>query len=190
MELIKSKVRYKTYGNHEPHTIILHHTAGGRVGSESYLKQQGLGYHYMIDKDAKVYQYNSITDIVGHASKANNGYIGISYVSGGVLGPTTEHQILASIDLIKSIGYDNISKVSNHATIDKIIAKRGWKSDPFYTGEKSEQNNWAIKNKELDRVAKATGLQPIKYNIMLSALPILNKTYPMSIVTDDIQQGD
>lgn len=190
MELIKSKVKYKNYGYHEPHTIILHHTAGGRVGSESYLKAQGLGYHYMIDKDGKVYEYNHIGEVVGHASKANRGYIGISYVSGGSLGPTNEVQIKASIELIKYISENSdVTKVSNHATIDKLIAKRGWKSDPQYIGEKSEQNNWTIKNKELDRIAKETLLQPIKYNAVLSMLPIMDDIYPRSskIEQDDLK---
>ena len=190
MSLVKSKVRYKSYGYHEPTIITLHHTAGGRAGSEQYLKQQGLGYHYMIDKDGTVYQYNDISEVVGHSSRANHGYIGISYVSGGPLGPTTEQQIQASIELIKSItnNYSSVSKVSNHATIDKLVAKRGWKSDPQYLGEKSEQNNFSIKNAQLDRIAKETGLQPIKYNVVLSRLPIMNDRYPTSslLPSDDL----
>jgi hypothetical protein len=191
MNLIKSKIRFKSYGYHEPSTVILHHTAGGRPGSESFLKQKGLGYHYMIDKDGTVHKYNSINDIVGHASRANNGYIGVSYISGGALGPTNEVQIQASIALLQRLKADyGVSKVSNHATIDKIVAKRGWKSDPHYIGEKSEQNNWTIKNSELDKIAKATGLTPIKYNIVMSRLPIMDDVYPRSLREDDIEMGD
>jgi N-acetyl-anhydromuramyl-L-alanine amidase AmpD len=145
----------------------------------------------MIDKDGSVYSYNGPNDIVGHASKANRGYIGISYISGGALGPTNESQIQASIALLKVLRRDyGIEKVSNHATIDKIIAKRGWKSDPFYAGEKSEANDWKIKNSQLDVISKETGLTPVKYNPVLTMLPILNNTYPSSILMDDIDLGD
>lgn len=194
MKLIKSKVRYTTYGYHNPHTVILHHTAGGRIGSESYLQQKGLGYHFMIDREGIVYSYNPVTDVVGHASRANHGYIGVAYVSGGPLGPTSEAQIQASIELLSTLAEENdsIVKVSNHATIDKIVAKRGWKSDPQYNGEKVEQNDFKIKNNELDRVAKETGLQAIKYNVILSKLPIMDGTYPRASLLPqcDLEAGD
>jgi hypothetical protein len=191
MNIIKSKIKYSTYGHHNPHTITLHHTAGGRVGSEAYLKQQGLGYHYMIDVDATVYSYNEVNAIVGHSSRANNGYVGISYVSGGPLGPTSEKQIQASIELMNMLKgkYSSITKVSTHAAIDKLVAKRGWKSDPHYIGEKTEQNNWLIKNRELDKVEAATGLKAIKYLPILNMMPILNDTYPQSVDSDDIDIG-
>lgn len=164
MKLIQSNVRFKVYGSHVPHTITLHHTAGGRVGSEGYLKQQGLGYHFMIDKDGTIHQYNGINNVVGHSSKANRGYIGVSYISGGKLGPVNDLQLQASIELCESLakGYESITKVSDHATIDKIVANRGWKSDPQWPGEKSEKNDWSIKHKYLDMIADGSGLKAIK----------------------------
>lgn len=166
MKLVKSTTKFAVYGTHTPTTITLHHTAGGLIGSEDYLKLKGLGYHYMIDKDGTIHKYNSCREVVGHSSKANRGYIGISYVAGGdKLGPVNNIQLEASIALIEDIvnRYPSIQSVSDHATIDKIVAHRGWKSDPQWPGEKSESNNWAIKHKYIDLIAKETGLKAIKY---------------------------
>lgn len=67
-----------------PTKIVLHDTAGPTLsGAESTLKQRGLGYHYMIDRDGKVYQYYKNTDAVNHAYGANKLTIGISLVGGG-----------------------------------------------------------------------------------------------------------
>lgn len=166
MKLIQSKVRYTVNGIHEPHTVILHHTAGGLKGSESYLRQKGLGYHFMIAKDGTVYAYNPVDEVVSHASRANYGYVGVSYESGGTLGPTNELQLQASIELLTKLAsdHDSITKVSDHASIDKIVAKRGWKSDPFWPGEKSEVNNWKIKHKYIDLISSKTGLVAVKYD--------------------------
>ena len=166
MKLIQSNLRFKSYGSHTPHTVTLHHTAGGRVGSESYLKQQGLGYHFMIDKDGTTHQYNGLDNVVGHSSKANRGYIGVSYIAGGSLGPVNEIQLQASIELLKDLHnkYPNITKVSDHATIDKIVAKRGWKSDPQWPGEKSESNDWKVKRHYLNLITQQTGLKAVYTN--------------------------
>ena len=173
MKLIQSKVRYKVYGHHRPTVAILHHTAGGRKGSEDYLRVKGLGYHYMIEKDGTVYGYNDIEEIVGHASKANDGYVGISYISGGPLGPTNDIQIQASIELLKELRSQGVTKVSDHATIDKIVAFRGWKSDPHWQGEKSEVNNWTIKRDMLQKIADESGLTPIHNTKLTKALGFL-----------------
>ncbi len=164
MKIIQSKKSYKSYGTHKPHTVTLHHTAGGRVGSEDYLKLKGLGYHYMIDKDGTVYSYNPITDVVGHSSKANRGYVGVSYVSGGTLGPVNEVQLQASRELLKDIcnSHPSVHYVSDHATIDILVAVRGHKTDPQWPGEKVEQNVWSIKHKYIDDIASYSGLTPIK----------------------------
>lgn len=171
MKLIQSPKRFDLIitkqnpnGKHIPHTVTLHHTAGGRVGSEDYLKLKGLGYHYMIDKDGTIYKYNNITDVVGHSSKANRGYVGVSYVAGGVtLGPVNENQLQASIELLSSLHKDHpsIQYVSDHATIDKIVAHRGYKSDPQWPGEKPEVNDWSIKHKYIQLISDATGLKPV-----------------------------
>lgn len=161
LNIKQSKVIYKSYGYHEPHTVTLHHTAGGRVGSETYLKSINLGYHFMIDVDGSIYAYNSIDEIVGHSSKANNGYVGVSYVAGGPLGPVNEAQLQSSKDLLLDLAnkHDSITHVSDHATIDKIVAHRGWKSDPQWPGEKAEQNDWDIKKQHLLEIAEYAGLE-------------------------------
>ncbi len=163
-KVIQSKVKFNVSGTHNPKTIILHHTAGGRVGSEGYLKQKGLGYHAMIEKDGTIYRYNDINEVVSHASRANVGYVGISFIAGGPLGPVTDAQIQAAIQLINEMKdeADSLVKVSDHATIDVLVAKRGWKSDPQYQGEKVEQNDYSIKYKILDRISFETKLDTIK----------------------------
>jgi N-acetyl-anhydromuramyl-L-alanine amidase AmpD len=166
MNIIQSKKLFKSYGSHNPNTITIHHTAGGRVGSEDYLKTKGLGYHFMIDKDGTVHQYNEISDVVGHSSKANRGYVGVSFVCGGKLGPASQEQITAVIELADSLRnkHNNIKYITDHATIDILVAKRGGKSDPQWPGEKVEQNNWDIKHKYIDLIATRSSLKAIKYN--------------------------
>lgn len=164
MKLINSKVRYVTYGYHDPYMITLHHTAGGRVGSEQHLKIKRLGYHFMIETDGTVYSYNPIDQVVGHSSKANTGYVGVSFVAGGSLGPVNELQLQASKELCKQLAedYESITHVSDHATVDKKITKRNAKSDPQWPGEKVEQNNYVIKHKYLDIIADFSGLKAFK----------------------------
>jgi len=176
MNLIQSKVRYQATGMHEPHTITLHHTAGGLKGSEAYLKQKGLGYHFMIAKDGTVYAYNPVDEVVSHSARANFGFIGVSYEAGGPLGPVNEAQLASSIELVTVLANDcdTIRKVSDHASVDNMIAHRGWKSDPQWPGEKSEVNDWTIKHKFLDSIARASGLVAFKYdpNDVKSKIPL------------------
>lgn len=162
--VIQSNVKFSVSGSHRPTLIVLHHTAGGRVGSEGYLKQKGLGYHCMIERDGKIFIYNEITKVVSHASRANIGTVGISFIAGGTVGPVTDAQIEAAIQIINKMqdDVDSLEKISDHATVDVLIAKRGWKSDPQYQGEKVEKNDFSIKYKVLDRISKATGLNALK----------------------------
>ncbi len=165
MKLIQSPVRFTVYGEMAPLHITLHHTAGHRKPSEDYLKQKRLGYHFMIDPDGTVYAYNDPMEVVGHSQSANHDYIGISLVCGSPLPAANELQIQATKELCTYLatGYPTIKTISDHATIDRIVAHRGWKCDPQWPGEKAEQNIWAIKHKYLDEIAQCCGLDPVKY---------------------------
>ena len=166
MKIIQSKVRFKSNGNHKPHTITLHHTAGSIKGSVPYLVQKGYGYHFLISKDGTINAYNPVSDVVSHSYKANVGYIGISYEAGGPLGPVLDIQRDASIELIKDLisNHKDIDTISDHASIDNIIARRGWKSDPQWPGEPVEGSIWAIKKANLDVIAKACKLKTLSFN--------------------------
>ena len=49
-------------------TIVLHATAGSTLaGALSTLHKKGFGYHYIIDKDGKVYKGAPTTSVVAHA---------------------------------------------------------------------------------------------------------------------------
>lgn len=55
----------------EVDTIVLHATAGSTLsGAVSTLRQKGLGYHYIIDKDGTVYKGCAASRSTGHAGNS------------------------------------------------------------------------------------------------------------------------
>lgn len=67
------------------HTIVVHESAGPTLdGAISTLKQRGLSYHFIIDKDGTVYQLQPIDRKAPHARKDGNDHaIGICLIGGG-----------------------------------------------------------------------------------------------------------
>lgn len=52
-------------------TIVLHASAGTSLsGAVSTLRQKGYGYHYLIDKDGKVYKGAPALSVVAHAGES------------------------------------------------------------------------------------------------------------------------
>ena len=84
--------------------IILHDTVTSTVQAAiDTLKQRGLGYHYLIDKNGDIVQLAKPEDLMWHALKYNMHTIGISFIGGVHQGDITPTQINAAIELITEL---------------------------------------------------------------------------------------
>ena len=144
-------------GRQDPEMIILHHTVTPTVQSAiNGLMGRGLSYHYIIDKNGKVFEMVDPHQVAEHALGYNRDTIGISFVGGGKFGPANELQIKASIRLIQELKreFRNLDTITGH----KHVARNG-KSDPMWICDKPERNDWKCDAKYMDRMAQATGLK-------------------------------
>lgn len=155
--VLRSKMRFV-----RPHTVVLHHTAGGTVsGAVSALQRRGLGYHYIISKKGNVTEFVPPNRYTAHAYRANRGTIGISFVGGGRHGPVTDLQIDAAIQICKIIkqDYPTVKNITGHKHIDPRGDKwRSAKIDPRFKGEPANSIDNKIDKKYMDRIAKASDL--------------------------------
>lgn len=152
-----------------PHTIIIHHTAGGNLsGAESALKSRGLAYHYMIDKDGTVYEYAKPSRRTYHAYKRATGTVGISYVGGRTAADFINEAQMASLEeLIVKLKreYPTIKKLSGHKHMDPRTKSSRWpyKVDPYWPGDTPngyvDGHNWKNDRYHMDRLCKLSGLQ-------------------------------
>jgi N-acetyl-anhydromuramyl-L-alanine amidase AmpD len=155
--ILRSKRRFV-----RPHTVVLHHTAGGTVsGAVSALKNRGLAYHYIINKKGTVYEYAPPSRYTAHAYKANRGTIGVSLVGGGKYGPATDLQIDSIIQLCKIIkqDYPTVKSITGHKSIDPRGDRwRSAKIDPRFPGEPANGIDNKIDVKYMTRISKACDL--------------------------------
>lgn len=130
----------------KPIRVILHDTAGPTLASaEQTLKERGLGYHYMIDRNGTINQYYDDIEAVNHAFGNNKLTIGVSLVGGDGL-KLEDVQITSTIELLKQLKANNptIKTFSSHKEVDP----RHGKIDPeFHPFEGT-----------MDRIADETGL--------------------------------
>ena len=137
-----------------PWFVVLHDTAGPTLHSaEETLKQRGLGYHYMIDKDGVCYEYALPSMKMSHAAGYNTGSVSISYVGGGGYGKVNDTQIQASIDLIN----EHITKLAHslRAITGHKHASNSGKIDPEFDGDDDDYMNL---------ISEKTGLEFLKFN--------------------------
>jgi len=79
-----------------PRGITIHYTAGGRAStSMKFLREQGLGYHLIIDRDGHIYQMYYLDSTCSHAGNANwndlspnRHHIAVALANYGPLSPT------------------------------------------------------------------------------------------------------
>lgn len=133
-------------------TIVLHATAGkGLAGAIETLKDRGLSYHYIIDKDGSVKKCVPTERVAWHAGVSEgpegkwvNGYsIGISFVNlNDGVDPYTLAQRVAALDLIKDLkkAIPTIKWLTTH-----------WAVSP---GRKTDPKNYPVLH-----AAKLTGLE-------------------------------
>lgn len=139
--------------------VVLHDTAGPTLaGAESTLKQRGLGYHYMIDKDGQAYQYAEPHETLYHAIGFNEGTVAISFVGGGDYGEVNERQIHSCIDLIEEVMTLKHPKVQLEGVTCHKHVNKGRKIDPRFPGEPPHGVNLEIDRKWMKQIADATGL--------------------------------
>jgi hypothetical protein len=83
--------------------LVIHHTAGGTVESTiKTLQDRRLSYHYLVDKDGKVYQLVDDAVIAYHAFEANRVSVSISLVAPNDRGVTSP-QVQAALELGRTL---------------------------------------------------------------------------------------
>jgi N-acetyl-anhydromuramyl-L-alanine amidase AmpD len=142
--------------------VILHHTAGGTVqGAVSALRNRGLGYHYMIDKDGTVYEFAEAHRYMAHAYRANRGTLGIAFIGGGKYGAANACQLSAVVELLEQLklNYPSITEVTGHKHVDRRgkHLRRG-KIDPRFEGEPEQSIDWETDRTFMKIIAREAGL--------------------------------
>lgn len=137
-----------SYRDTPPNMIIIHDTVCGTVQqAENVLKDRGLAYHYVIDKDGIIHEYVDPKRLAHHALGWSYTTIGISANAGGKYGLVNEKQKQAIIELSKALRkkFPTIKYVTGHRD-----ASKSGKIDPEVPGKYSD---WMLD------IQKATGLK-------------------------------
>lgn len=136
-----------SYRDVPPNMIIIHDTVCGTVQqAENVLKDRGLAYHYVIDKDGTIHEYVDPKRLAHHALGWSYKTIGISANAGGKYGLVNEKQKQAIIELCKALKkkFPTIKYVTGHRD-----ASKSGKIDPEVKGD---YGTW------MREVAKLSGL--------------------------------
>lgn len=160
MQLIKKHRMFKSQPVQAAvHTVIIHHTAGGNLkGAEDTLIKRGLGYHYMIDKDGTVIEYEPPTRRLAHAYANNTGTVGVSYVGGGKYGPINHVQYQQLIELLAYLRDTyGLKNITGHKHADP----RGWKIDPRWPGEPEDGIDLDIDRRYMLELESKLGMKAI-----------------------------
>lgn len=119
--------------------IILHHTAGGSAESSiEHLRKIGLSYHYIVDRDGRVFKCVPISGRAFHAGAStgknggdvNSQTVGIAFANMGDGEEYSAVQVQAAHELVDAI-------LSVHKEIEWISAHRlitSRKIDPAFFG--------------------------------------------------------
>lgn len=125
-----------------PDTVVLHATAGATLaGAIETLRERGLGYHYLIDKNGDVWKGAPTLRLVGHAGDSVgphgprvNGYsIGVSWVNlNDGEDPLTPAQMESAIALLRELrdGLPDLKWLTTHYAITVRTDGSYRKSDP------------------------------------------------------------
>lgn len=123
-------------------TVVLHSTAGSTLaGAISTLRERGLGYHYLIDKNGEIWKGAPTLRQVGHAGESVgphgpsvNGYsIGVSWVNlNDGEDPLTPAQMESAITLLRELrdGLPDLKWLTTHYAITVETDGSYRKSDP------------------------------------------------------------
>lgn len=143
-----------------PTTVVLHATAGGTLaGAVETLRERGLGYHYLIEPDGRVWKGAPIARQVGHAGESvgpegasvNRYSIGVSWVNlNDGIQPITAAQLAAAEELLQVLrqGLPCLRWLTTHYAIT-VQPDGGYrKSDP--------------RGVDVESLAASAGLRPWK----------------------------
>ena len=110
MKTIPIEPQFKSHDRPEgvvADTIVLHATAGSTLaGALSTLHKKGFGYHYIINKDGKVYKGAPTTSVVAHAG-----------VSTGPRGPGVNRHSIGVCFVNMNDGEDEITDAQRGAVV-------------------------------------------------------------------------
>lgn len=140
-------------------TVVLHATAGTTLaGAVSTLRDKGLGYHYLIERDGTVHKGAPTSRNVGHAGKSDgpdgehvNGYsIGVAFVHPNNGSVISEAAIGACAELLRALAdaIPTLEWLTTHYAITVQPNGRYRKSDP--------------RNCPVEALAAKSGLKPWK----------------------------
>jgi N-acetyl-anhydromuramyl-L-alanine amidase AmpD len=183
---------YKTRNINDIDTVVLHWTAGSTVdGAVRTLLKKGYGYHFLISKDAEVFQGSELRSRIGHAGNSygpngastNSTSIGISFAVPGKDKKVTPNDEVSSemIDVCIRLILDvkralpKLKWITGHHWVSP-----GRKVDPWYL---NFENLVADLNAEYDRQQNAqSSTQNIINNITnpFSNIPTGTSQLPLS----------
>lgn len=108
---------YAHGGTTTPQSIIFHDTAGPSFQSASdTLKQRGLSYNYIIDKDGTVHELVPAGVKAFHAKGYNDNTVGVSFVGGGGFGDVNPAQQQSAVVLAQQLHqkFPSITSFAGH----------------------------------------------------------------------------
>lgn len=114
---ISSNISFAHGGQTTPTALIFHDTAGPTLKSATEtLKQRGLSYNYIIDKDGTVHNLVPPGMKAFHAKGYNDGTVGISFVGGGGFGNVNPLQQKAAVELSNQLKqqFPSINSFAGH----------------------------------------------------------------------------
>jgi len=127
MEIIKSNLKFKGQLTRRPYTneIILHHTVGNYTGNPAEIVHKihiidkgwsGCGYHFLVDKDGKIYGGRPLFAQGAHCLHQNHHTIGIAAVGNYVIEEMPQAQEKGIIDICKYVmDRYNIKDIKKHS---------------------------------------------------------------------------
>lgn len=109
---------FKHGGAQSPTEIIFHDTAGPDLQSAmDTLKQRGLSYHYIVDRNGQVVPLVDPSMKAWHALGHNNNTVGISFVGGGKYGNINDAQNESAAQLALQLKnqYPGLQTLTGHS---------------------------------------------------------------------------
>lgn len=191
MEIIETNLEFNTMSERKStNRIILHHSGVSVLQSVEIIhnyhkntnKWAGIGYHFYVRKDGKIYRGRPETMVGAHAYGANSDSIGICAEGDFNSETMNEVQMNAIKELVSYLKQKyNISLIQKHS--DTIATSCPGKNYPFneiVNGQATEHTTETTENEKIDIFSD--GL----VNCIFDIQEWLNRKYGFNLVQDNI----
>ena len=191
MEIIETNLEFNTMSERKStNRIILHHSGVSVLQSVEIIhnyhkntnKWAGIGYHFYVRKDGKIYRGRPETMVGAHAYGANSDSIGICAEGDFNSETMNEVQMNAIKELVSYLKQKyNISLIQKHSdTIATSCPGRNYPFDEIINGQATEHTTETTENEKTDIFSD--GLVNCIYDIQ----EWLNRHYNTNLALDNI----